>query len=209
MASPSRTALTSVSSNIVNLTPGPNVALPNNVVTNSTGTTYNPTVDFGFVTSLGKKIGSTNFDHTKDPNVAIGEIITYEVDMTIPAGATFNNVTLVDTPDPGLAFVHCLSVTLPTGVTINNSNTFACNEGTTLGSSNPLITNSGGTVKFDFGTVKSTSGTSQVIRVQYSMVVLDILANQNGGSLTNHRLSRPRPPRSCAISGQIASSSPS
>jgi len=178
------TGVGTVSSNIVTLTPGGGGA--NNLVTNSTGTTNNPTLDFGFVTSLGKKMVSTNLANTSGSNVAIGEIITYEVDMSIPANATFNNATLVDIPDSGLAFVHCISVSLPlAGVTINGFTTFTCNEGTTAGS-NPLVSNSGGTVAFDFGTIKSISPTTQIIKVQYSMVVLDILANQNGDSLTNH-----------------------
>ena len=179
------TGVGTVSSNIVTLTPGDVGALSNNIVTTSTGTTYNPTLDFGFVTSLGKKILSTSSTYTTGFNVAIGEIITYEVDMSIPANATFDNTTLVDIPDSGLAFVHCIQVTLPAGVTINGSNTFNCNEGTSAGS-NPLISNSGRTVAFDFGTIKNTLASTQVISVQYSMVVLDILANQNGDSLANH-----------------------
>ncbi len=177
------TGVGTVSSNKVTLTPGYVGQLSNNIVTNATGTTYNPTLDFGFVTSLGKKIVSTSSTYTTGSNVAIGEIITYEVDMSIPANATFAGVTLVDIPDSGLAFVHCISVTPPAGVTMNGFTT--CNEGTTAGS-NPLISNSGGTVAFDFGTIKSISSSTEVIKVQYSMVVLDILANQNGDSLTNH-----------------------
>ncbi|HUH96795.1 MAG TPA: sortase, partial [Anaerolineales bacterium] len=182
------TGVGTVSSNVVTLTPGDAGALSNNQVTNATGTTSNPTVDFGFLTSLGKKIVSTSSTYTTGSNVAIGETITYEVDMAVPAGATLTNVTLVDTPDPGLAFVDCISVTLPAGVTSTTYTGGACNtkDGTTPGSSNPLITNSGGNIAFDFGTVKSTASSSQVIQVQYSMIVLDILANQNGDSLANH-----------------------
>ena len=181
------TGVGTVSSNAVTLTPGDVGALSNNVITNSTGTTFNPTVDFGFVTAIGKKILSTSSTYTSGFNVAIGEIITYEVDLAVPANSTLTNATLVDTPDPGLAFVDCINVNLPSGVTSSNYTSGACGskDGTTL-PANPLITNSGGTISFDFGTITSTASSSQVIQVQYSMIVLDTLANQNGGSLTNH-----------------------
>jgi len=176
-----------VTSNVVTLTPGDSGALSNNVITNSTGTTYNPTIDFGYINSLGKKIVSTSEPSITAPNVTIGETITYEVDMTIPAFASLPNTVLVDTLDSGLAFVDCSSVTLPAGIISSTYTGGPCNtkDGTDPLVSNPLITNSGGTVTFNFGTI--TGGTStEVIQVQYTVVVLDTLANQNGGSRLNH-----------------------
>jgi uncharacterized repeat protein (TIGR01451 family)/fimbrial isopeptide formation D2 family protein len=60
---------------------------------------------------LTKSLIATNQGFTPDPFVAIGEILTYEVTFTVPAGGTMTNLTLTDTLDRGLAFVDCLSVT--------------------------------------------------------------------------------------------------
>jgi LPXTG-site transpeptidase (sortase) family protein len=177
-----------VSSNIVTLTPGNLGAGLNNAVDYATGTTYNPTVDFGYITSLGKTIVSTDVAHTSGYNVTIGEIVTYEVLMSVPVGL-LNTVQLVDTPQTGLAFVDCVSITMPTNVT---SSTFgsggACDtsDGTTAGTSNPLIENSGARITFNFGDITNTTVASQIVTVRYSLIVLDILANQDGNSLTNN-----------------------
>jgi LPXTG-site transpeptidase (sortase) family protein len=175
-----------VSSNDVTLTPGSSGAASNNVITNATGTTYNPTVDFGYVTSFAKTLIGGEANHTADPEVTIGEFVTYQVSMVIPAGG-LNNVQLVDTPQSGLAFADCLTITLPAGVTSAFANG-ACDalDGTIPGTSNPLIENSGGRITFDFGNITNTTGASQTVRVQYSLIVLDILANQGGDTLTNN-----------------------
>jgi uncharacterized repeat protein (TIGR01451 family)/fimbrial isopeptide formation D2 family protein len=178
------------SSNPVTLTPGSPGALANNVITAATGTTYNPTVDFGFVTVFAKTIVATDATHTTDPNVTIGEIITYEVAMVIPSG-TLNGVQLVDTPQAGLAFVDCLTINIPSNVT---SSTYgiggipiACDtvDGTNPAVHNPLVENNGRRISFDFGDINNATGANQVIIVQYTLIVLDILGNQDGDSLTN------------------------
>jgi LPXTG-site transpeptidase (sortase) family protein len=173
-----------VSSNVVTLTPGN--ASVNNTVDNASGTTLNPTLDFGFTASFTKTIVSTDAVHTTDPEVTIGEIITYQINMFIPVG-TMNNVTLVDTPQTGLAFVDCIAITLPASVTSSTINSGACsaNDGTTSGTSNPLVQSSGGMATFDFGTVVNSAASPQIVTVQYSLIVLDILANQDGDTLTN------------------------
>ncbi len=157
------------------------------MINNATGTTYNPTVDFGYVTSFAKALIGGEPNRTTDPEVTIGELVTYEVAMVIPNGG-LNAVQLVDTPQSGLAFADCVSITIPNGVT---STTFggggACDtlDGTTPGTSNPLIENSGSRITFDFGDIANSSGASQIVRVRYNLIVLDILANQEGDNLTN------------------------
>jgi LPXTG-site transpeptidase (sortase) family protein len=176
-----------VSSNVVTLTPGNQGAMLNNTVDLATGTTYNPTVDFGYVTSLLKQIiPPDDATHTTNPQVTIGEIVRYEVAMSIPDGG-LTGVQLVDTPQAGLAFVDCVTVTLPAGVTSTEFVSGACDtlDGTDPATSNPLIENNGGRITFDFGDVGNTTGSSQTVSVQYSLIVLDILANGDGDSLTN------------------------
>jgi len=174
-------------SNVVTLTPGSVGALSNNTVTIATGSTYDPTVDFGYITLLGKAIISTDAAHTVDPKVAIGEIVTYEVAVNVPP-AGMNAAQLVDTPQAGLAFVDCISISMPADV---SSSTFGAGgdctalDGTNPATSNPLIENSGGKITFDFGDIANTSGSSQFMTIQYTLIVLDVFGNQNGDSLNN------------------------
>lgn len=169
--------------NPVTLTPGD--AGVNNTVNDATGTTSNPTMDFGFTSGFTKVLVSTDAVHTVSQQVTIGEIITYEISMYIPVG-TMTNVTLVDTPQAGLAFVDCIDINLPANVTSTTIVDGACdaNDGT-LGTSNPLIQNSGGRATFDFGDITNAATSSQTVTVRYSLIVLDIVGNQGGGTLTN------------------------
>lgn len=178
------TAAGQVSSNPVSLYP--EVSAPNKVVDNNTGTTTDPTLDFGFVFSLAKAIIATDASHTTNNDVTIGEIVTYEISMLIPVG-TLTNVTVVDTPQTGLAFVDCIAVNFPAGVSSTTIANGACdtNDGTTPGTSNPLIENSGGTATFDFGDISNTTAAPQLVTIQYSLIVLDIAANQSGAVRTN------------------------
>jgi fimbrial isopeptide formation D2 family protein len=43
--------------------------------------------------------------------VAIGEIVTYQVTISIPAGSDLANAKMTDTMDTGLSFDACLSIT--------------------------------------------------------------------------------------------------
>ena len=183
------TAVGIVASNPVTILPG--VAGTSNIVDETTGTTSNPTLDFGFTTTFVKTLVSTDpdgYSNTTGMDVAIGEVLVYEIVMTIPAGA-LDNVQLVDMPQTGLAFVDCISINMPSSVT---STTFgsggSCdiNDGTIIGTSNPLIENNGGRATFDFGTITNASTSPQVVSIRYSVIVLDVLLNQDGGTLANN-----------------------
>jgi len=182
------TSGSAVSSNIVTLTPGDSGLLANNIVDSAAGSTYNPTVDFGYITSLSKKIvPPDDAPHTTPPFVTIGEIVTYEVSFNVPSGL-LKNVKLIDVPQQGLAFVDCLTINLPTNVTSTEFGTGgACSarDGTDPTTSNPLIENSGKRTTFKFGDINNATLTSQVVTVQYSMVVLDTAPNISGKTLTN------------------------
>jgi len=174
-----------VFSNAFNLYP--EISTGNRTVDQSTGTTSDFTLDFGFVLSLAKTVVATDAAHTVGSDVAIGEIITYQVDMLIPIG-TLTDVTLVDNPQAGLAFVDCMDINLPAGISSTDVSDGDCstNDGTTLGASNPLIENDGGLITFDLGDVTNSSSSPQIVRLQYSLIVLDAALNQNGGARTNN-----------------------
>ncbi len=174
-----------VTSNVVSLVPG--VAGASTTVNNATGTTANPSIDFGFVLTNGfsKSITGTSEPSTPGSNITIGEIITYQVSVIIPPG-TYNNTNLVDTLDLGLAFVGCDAIDAP-GLTTNIAGSF-----TTI-CANPTVDSAGGgtpadvdrRVTYNMGTLTNNGQSSAVLTVTYRAIVLDITANANGGNLNN------------------------
>ena len=176
-----------VTSNVVTLTPGSTGAQSNNTVSQPTGTTSNPTVDFGFRTSTGlnKSIVGTSETFTSGYNLAIGEIVSYEVSFDLPVGVALNNVTVTDRMDRGLAYVNCLSVQV---AGVNQTGTVCpsavvspiTNPGDSV--SNPA--NPGRQVQFNLGNIPAQTGSSAVI-IRYRAIVLDVIENQAGGTLNN------------------------
>ena len=176
-----------VTSNVVTLTPGSTGAQNNNTVSQPTGTTTNPTVDFGFRTSTGlsKSIIDTSETFTSGYNLAIGEIVTYEVAFDLPVGVPLNNVTVTDRMDRGLAYVDCLLVQV---AGVNQTGTVCptavvssiTNPGDSV--SNPA--NPGRQVLFNLGNIPAQGGVSAVI-IRYRAIVLDVIENQAGGTLNN------------------------
>ncbi len=130
-------------------------------------------------------LSGTNQTFTTGSNVAIGEIVTYQVSVVIPPG-TYSNAALTDTMVRGLAFVGCNSITAP-GLTTNGNSDFSsvC--------ANPTVDDAaGGTsadvdrrVTFGFGTLANGGQTDATLTVSYRAIVLDIAANVNGTGLNN------------------------
>ncbi len=174
-----------VTSNVVSLIPG--VTGPSTTVTNSTGTTSNPSVDFGFVLTNGflKAIAGTSEPSTTGLSVTIGEVVTYQVSVVIPPG-TYPAATLVDTMEQGLAFVGCDSIT-GTGLTTTIAGGF------TSICANPTVDDAGGgtpadidrRATYDFGTLTNNSQAPVNLVVTYRAAVLDIAANVDGVNLNN------------------------
>ncbi len=129
------------------------------------------------------------------PDTLIGEVITYQISLDIPAGATLTNLQALDILDSGLAFVSCVSVdggTLTT--TLPGGFADACNDPV-----NPIVqaepagspntTDQGRRITFDFGDVTNSSATAtETLLVTYEVVVLDIAANVNGVSGLNNNV---------------------
>lgn len=143
---------------------------------------------------LTKSLIATNQSFTADPSVAIGEILTYEVVFTVPAGGTLPSLTLTDVLDRGLAFVDCLSV-MPssTDITTTLPGGFdaACNDPTNPtvqteppGSPNPA--DPGRKITFTLGDVSNSGATNGTVTIRYTAVVLDTIENQDGLSLNNN-----------------------
>jgi LPXTG-site transpeptidase (sortase) family protein len=124
--------------------------------------------------TLTKTLVSTEIVNASNGNTqaVIGELVTYQVQVTFPEG-TSPNTQIVDTLDPGLAFVAQTNFTNsdPGNVTIS-------------GASAPVITNSGATVTWNLGTVTNaanSNSTPETLTFEYTAVVLDVAGNQNSG----------------------------
>jgi LPXTG-site transpeptidase (sortase) family protein len=174
-----------VSSNTVSLIPG--AAGASTTVTNATGTTHNPSLDFGFVLTNGlvKSITGTSETFTNGFDVAIGEIVTYQVSVLVPPG-TYSNATVVDTMDQGLAFVGCDTIGAA-GMTTDVAGGFTsiCASPSVLPamSADPMDVDR--RVTFSFGTLENNSQTYATLTITYRAAVLDIAANMDGSDLRN------------------------
>jgi LPXTG-site transpeptidase (sortase) family protein len=124
------------------------------------------------------------------PDVTIGEILTYQLVLTIPPSST-DTYTVIDSLDTGLAFVDCEDITGGGGLTssaiaLNTPGNCAPAAGP---GGNPLITDSGGTVAFSFGTITNANATSsESITIRYRVVVLDTTGNVREITLANSAL---------------------
>jgi LPXTG-site transpeptidase (sortase) family protein len=174
-----------VSSNVVSLTPG--VSGASTTVTNATGTTHNPSLDFGFVLTNGflKAITGTSETFTNGFNAAIGEIITYQVSVLIPPGR-YPNATIVDTMQQGLAFVGCDSIDAP-GLTTDVAGGFPsiCANPNVLPTLSTDPADVDRRVTFELGTLENGGQDFVTLTLTYRAAVLDIATNVDGETLNN------------------------
>ena len=174
-----------VSSAIVTLTPGNAGALNNNTVTQNNGTTRNPTVDFGFVQANNGILKTVN-----PSTLTIGELVTYQVVVTIPpsvAGA-YDNAVVTDTMDRGLALFDCVSVTasaatLTTSVAPGDFSTICANNVTTNDTGTGLPEDIDRQVVFSLGNIVNSGQADATLTITYRAIVLDIPSNR--GTLNN------------------------
>lgn len=188
-------AIGQVTSNIITLTAGSSGAQNNSTINNGTGTTINPTMDFGFRSNSGltKTILDTNEAHTNGDQVTIGEIVTYQVSVELPLGIPLTNVTLTDRLDKGFAFVDCLSVVVA-GIDVTDT---VCPPPPPNPPAQPVVSaitnpgdnpanpaNPGRQVVFTIGDLPAQTSLETIV-IQYRAVVLDVMENQNGVRINN------------------------
>jgi len=138
--------------------------------------------------AVNKVILATNQPSTTGTNVTIGEIVTYQVEITVPEGTT-PDVTLIDTLDQGLAFVGINSIVASPDVTTTVAGGFASVA------TNVVVSNVGGGAQnqgrrmtLDFGTVinaNTDNGTAETITVEYEVVVINNNGNNRGANRNN------------------------
>ena len=130
---------------------------------------------------LTKSIVTTNAAHTTGNNVAIGEIVTYDVVFDVPNG-TMPGAQFVDTPDAGLSILSVTSVVANSGDLSTTIGTFA-NVAT-----GAVIAANGASVTFDFGNLTNSntnSAVTETITMTYTAVVLNDSGNDRGFVLDN------------------------
>ena len=121
--------------------------------------------------------------HTEGLNVAIGEVITYTVVVTLPEG-TSNNVLLRDSLDSGLALGGCSSVTASPGL----STSIGVFADVCMDPVNPVVTSSGRVLAWNLGTVtniNTDNSVDEAVTFVYTAVVLNGYSNDRGDRRRN------------------------
>jgi len=135
---------------------------------------------------LTKRLAETSQGHTTGTDAAVGEILTYEVVMTVPPG-TAPSAFLVDSLDAGLAFVGCESLTASAGLTTDHAGGFAdvCANPSVAALPPGAAADQGRQVTFDLGTLDNPGATQATLSLRYQAVVLDIAGNGRGDAFAN------------------------
>jgi len=124
--------------------------------------------------------------NNSNTQAAIGELVTYEVVITVPEGTTYG-AAITDRMDRGLAFVGVVSVSSSAGVTFD-----APEVGVELTPDNTTVSAVGGQdgrrVEFDLGNIINTNtdnADTETITIRYTAVVTNIAGNQTGNQRNN------------------------
>jgi len=134
-----------------------------------------------------KTVLGTNQPVTPGMNVAIGELVQYQVTLAVRPGE-MENVVLTDILDRGLAFVDCevsgsgslSSSPVPLDQICQLARTISTEP---AGSTNPADT--GRKMVLDFGRLSNNGTVDELLTVRYQVVVLDTVENLRGVSLNN------------------------
>ncbi|MFN8480950.1 MAG: isopeptide-forming domain-containing fimbrial protein, partial [Kouleothrix sp.] len=128
-------------------------------------------------TLVGSSVVNANNSATQ---TVIGELVTYQLVITVPEGTTAN-AQIADTLATGLAFVDVTAATASPGVSMSTP------IGTGTSPANVSVGTGGGTVTFKPGTLTNSNSDNSpsTITITYRAVVLDTLTNQAGTQLNN------------------------
>jgi fimbrial isopeptide formation D2 family protein/uncharacterized repeat protein (TIGR01451 family) len=132
--------------------------------------------------TLNKTIAATNVATTTGNNVAIGEIVSYQVVITVPEGTT-SNAQLLDTLDSGLAIVAIDSVTPSVGLTTSQVGGFPGVISAATYGPNGISTT------LPFGTITNSdvnNTNSETITIDYRAVVVNQSGIARGTTLNNN-----------------------
>ncbi|OJX45853.1 MAG: hypothetical protein BGO78_11145 [Chloroflexi bacterium 44-23] len=156
----------------------------------------NEASDRDLLSEIGKLISDTNQDHTDLLDVAVGEIITYQVNLTIAPGDVNNqleNLVFEDILDRGFAFRGCSSITTaPDGVLVLDPTSGYTLDGlcTMAGihrypATSSSVIDDGRRMVINFGDLYNNSQDDIVLTIEYQVVVLNSEGNLSGTDLGN------------------------
>ncbi|MDZ7843598.1 MAG: sortase [Anaerolineales bacterium] len=136
-----------------------------------------------------KALSSTNQAFTATPDAAVGEILTYQIRLTVPAGE-MTSLNLTDVMDRGLAFLDCESISASSPdltTSVGGGFDAVCSSPTVsaVPSASPEEEDAGRQAVFDFGTLTNSGAGDIDLVVTYRVVALDNLGNQSGINLDN------------------------
>ncbi|MEP5566605.1 MAG: hypothetical protein ABJN62_02105 [Halioglobus sp.] len=173
-----------------------NIAAVTWTSTNDPGDTpFTPVTDDASVTIAAPQITKTIIDSVpgysgNDSKLHIGEVLTYQVEVTVPEG-TSPNVRFEDLLDAGLAHIGTQSITLPAGVTSDvalPSNEGILASGTGVEADDRLLVFGPGEKDDGFGNITNSNNSNdvpEVITIVYTARVLNSTLNVNSTSLRN------------------------
>ncbi len=171
--------------------PGATNFIPEGLKDEASVTTTSPEVAKGFDTVNGPLAPSyTSQEHTDDSEVAIGELVYYKTEITVPEGTT-TSVSFVDQLYTGLAFVDFTTVTISASAGLEDSSGMSW-DGYNLNTDvNNILSfdDTGHSFTLDFGDMVNTdrdNSVAETITVTYSAVVLNSADNDRGDILNNN-----------------------
>ncbi|MCX5926949.1 MAG: isopeptide-forming domain-containing fimbrial protein, partial [Cyanobium sp. LacPavin_0920_WC12_MAG_63_22] len=126
--------------------------------------------------TVSKTIVSTSEEVTAGSNVAIGEIVRYRLQVTVPEG-NLTNFKLEDTLPAGISFLNDGTASRPV---------FSSGVSPSLTPSTPVI--SGSKLTWDFGTLINSDRNNSVddtVAVEFNALVTNTSGNTDGKSLKN------------------------
>ncbi|MEW6401705.1 MAG: sortase, partial [Chloroflexota bacterium] len=136
---------------------------------------------------ITKTLVSTSAAHTSGSDVTIGEQVTYQVVVSIAPG-TYTNARLIDTLDPGLAFVQCDSIDGGSLTATAGSFASICQNPTTDDAGGGTTADIDRRVTFNFGTLTNNDAQDVPLTLTYAAIVLDIASNVDGVTRNNSAL---------------------
>ena len=137
--------------------------------------------------AITKSVVATSEPFTSDPDVAIGEIITFRVTVNIPEGVTQASADplITDVLPAGFEYVNGSA----TYYGVYDTGLSSANYGNLPTSATPITpTVNGQTLEFDLGTITNTDNDSnnEQIIVEYKVQVLNTADNNRGDAKTNN-----------------------
>ena len=138
--------------------------------------------------ALIKVIAATNQVHTTGNDVAIGELVEYELTLFVPPGQT-RLAQVTDTLTRGLAFVDCIAITPGAGLTTDLAGGFAAACAAPTVNESPFGSlddiDQGRQVIYDLGSLTNSTGAAVPLVISYRTVVLNAENNQDGSQVHN------------------------